>query len=83
MSGKVVPISPGFTTRQARLPLVARQPSLEDEQPPPPFTPGSYTDPIYEKVLSAKAQRQEYEAYDRVRQSTESWGKAEKGFLIE
>ena len=29
----------------------------EDEEQPPPFTPGRYTDPVLEKVSAAQAQR--------------------------
>lgn len=33
----------------------------DEEQPPPPFTQGSFSDPVLEKVNSAVAQREMYE----------------------
>lgn len=33
----------------------------EDAQPPPPFSRGTYSDPIFEKLSAAAAQRQEIE----------------------
>ena len=38
--------------------------SLDDDERPPPFTPGNYRDPVYEKVLASAALREEYAARD-------------------
>ncbi|KAI0646923.1 hypothetical protein C8Q79DRAFT_1009081 [Trametes meyenii] len=40
---------------------LARQSSLEEADLPPAFTPGSYTDPVYEKVQAAAALREHYQ----------------------
>ncbi|OSX65167.1 hypothetical protein POSPLADRAFT_1038961 [Postia placenta MAD-698-R-SB12] len=76
--------------KEASLPL-ARQNSLEDELPPA-FTPGSFSDPIFEKLRSAEMQRQQYQDYNPYRfEREETTGVAEGGsrdkygrsFLIE
>ena len=36
----------------------------DDDERPPPFTPGNYRDPVYEKVLASAAVREEYAARD-------------------
>ncbi|KAI0721639.1 hypothetical protein C8T65DRAFT_630687 [Cerioporus squamosus] len=46
-----------------RVPL-ARQSSIESDDRPPAFTPGSFKDPVYEKVQASAAMREEYEARD-------------------
>ncbi|RPD79940.1 hypothetical protein L226DRAFT_608919 [Lentinus tigrinus ALCF2SS1-7] len=46
-----------------RIPL-ARQSSIESDDLPPAFTPGSFKDPVYEKVQASAALREEYEARD-------------------
>jgi len=68
----------------AQLPL-ARQTSLLGSDPPPPFAPGLYVDPVYEKVRLAATQRQQYENdHDDVASAT-SWPeeKAESSLLID
>ncbi|KAI0928847.1 hypothetical protein AcW1_005966 [Taiwanofungus camphoratus] len=73
---------------QAHIPF-ARQASIEDEQPPPAFTPGEYKDPVIEKVRAARAQQQQYQSHNRERghyesdSSSASWDKTEKTLLIE
>ncbi|KZT11429.1 uncharacterized protein LAESUDRAFT_720659 [Laetiporus sulphureus 93-53] len=79
--------TPGLPdTPHAQIPL-ARHASIEDEQPPPPFTRGSYRDPVYEKVRAARVQRQQYGLYDQDGMGpATSWErdqKSEKSFLIE
>ncbi|TFK88671.1 hypothetical protein K466DRAFT_652511 [Polyporus arcularius HHB13444] len=46
-----------------RVPL-ARQSSIESDDRPPAFTPGSFSDPVYEKVQASAAMREAYEARD-------------------
>lgn len=36
----------------------------EDDRPPPPFSPGSFSDPVYEKVSASAALREQYSARD-------------------
>ncbi|KAI9064293.1 hypothetical protein FKP32DRAFT_1591724 [Trametes sanguinea] len=43
-----------------RLIPLARQSSLEDDERPPAFTPGSYSDPVFEKVQAAAEMREQY-----------------------
>ncbi|KAI0807151.1 hypothetical protein C8Q74DRAFT_1362688 [Fomes fomentarius] len=38
--------------------------SEEDDRPPPPFSPGSFSDPVYEKVSASAALREHYSARD-------------------
>ena len=53
MDGKATP------TKDRLIPL-ARQSSIEDDERPPAFTPGSYSDPIIEKVHASAAMRDQY-----------------------
>ncbi|EJF65734.1 hypothetical protein DICSQDRAFT_131948 [Dichomitus squalens LYAD-421 SS1] len=46
-------------TPTKHIPL-ARQSSIEDDERPPAFTPGSYSDPILEKVHASAAMRDQY-----------------------
>ena len=41
-------------------PLRSSYSDIEDDQPPPPFTRGSFKDPLFEKVSQAAAQRELY-----------------------
>ncbi|OSD01646.1 hypothetical protein PYCCODRAFT_1425857 [Trametes coccinea BRFM310] len=43
-----------------RLIPLARQSSLEDDERPPAFTSGSYSDPVFEKVQAAAEMREQY-----------------------
>ena len=48
------------TPTNDRLIPLARQSSIEDDERPPAFTPGSYSDPIIEKVHASAAMRDQY-----------------------
>ncbi|KAI1796006.1 hypothetical protein LXA43DRAFT_1178494 [Ganoderma leucocontextum] len=52
------------TVVQDRFVPLARQSSVEDDEPPPDFTPGSYTDPVLEKVHVSAALRDRYGGRD-------------------
>ncbi|KAI0747991.1 hypothetical protein C8Q80DRAFT_1120584 [Daedaleopsis nitida] len=43
---------------------LARHSSIEEEDPPPAFSPGSFKDPVFEKVSASAAMREQYEARD-------------------
>ncbi|EJF61581.1 hypothetical protein DICSQDRAFT_169997 [Dichomitus squalens LYAD-421 SS1] len=55
-----VPTDGKTTPSLARLIPLARQSSLEDDERPPAFTPGSYGDPVLEKVQASAELREKY-----------------------
>ncbi|TBU32358.1 hypothetical protein BD311DRAFT_775429 [Dichomitus squalens] len=55
-----VSFDPDGRATPARLIPLARQSSIEDDERPPAFTPGSYSDPILEKVHASAAMRDQY-----------------------
>ncbi|KAH9951298.1 hypothetical protein B0H21DRAFT_276076 [Amylocystis lapponica] len=62
------------STAEVRPPL-ARQMSIEGvEEAPPPFTPGTYSDPVFEKVRAAAVQRESYQRYSSVGEKSENVG---------
>ncbi|TBU65980.1 hypothetical protein BD310DRAFT_837388 [Dichomitus squalens] len=55
-----VSFDPDGSATPAKLAPLARQSSIEDDERPPAFTPGSYSDPILEKVHASAAMRDQY-----------------------
>lgn len=76
--GRVHPRNPPPMSGDTSLPL-ARQTSIEDvAAPPPPFSVGDYSDPVYEKVRAAAELQDEYRARDEMYGD----GRNEKSALI-